>query len=225
MRRAVLLGVLAAAAVSPAAADQTQDPAAVAAAVHEAVAATAPADATITVGTVQGASVMPACAAALAVAVNGVQPYEQATVHCPAPGWTLYVAVTVAATQMVEVAARPIAAGASLAPEDFRLQREPVAAYAGRQVYYAPDDLIGATAAMNLPAGAILTATALQAPMLVRAGQTTMVTVISGGVSVTVNAVADEAGRRGDTILMTNPSSGQRFHALVTAQGPVVRLQ
>jgi flagella basal body P-ring formation protein FlgA len=78
---------------------------------------------------------------------------------------------------------------------------------------------------MNLPAGAILTATAIQAPLLVRAGQTTMVTVISGGVSVTVNAVADESGRRGDTILMTNASSGQRFHALITAQGPVVRLQ
>jgi flagella basal body P-ring formation protein FlgA len=225
MRRAVLLGVLAASAVSPAASATTQDPATVAAAVHAAAAATAPADATITVGTVQGATVMPACGAALAVEVTGVAPYEQATVRCQAPSWTLYVAVTVAATEMVEVAARPIAAGASLAPADVRLQREPVAAYAGRQVYYAPDDLIGATAGMNLPAGAILTATAIQAPLLVRAGQTTMVTVISGGVSVTVNAVADESGRRGDTILMTNASSGQRFHALITAQGPVVRLQ
>jgi flagella basal body P-ring formation protein FlgA len=225
MRRAAALFSLAQTAALPAAASPTQDPAAVAAAVRGAAAATAPADATITVGTVQGAAVMPACAAALGVEVSGVEPYEQATVRCPSPDWTLYVAVTVAATQSVEVAARPIAAGARLTPEDVRLQREPVAAYAGRQVFYGPDGLTGASATMNLPAGAILTGADVQAPMLMRAGQTAVVTVYSGGVSVTVNAVADEAGRLGDTILMTNPSSGQRFHALVTAQGPTVRLQ
>jgi flagella basal body P-ring formation protein FlgA len=225
MRRALLGLAVACAAAGGAAADATQDPAAVTAAVRSAAAQAAPADATVTVGTVQGAAVMPACGAALGVEITGVEPYEQAVVRCPAPDWTLYVAVTVAATQLVEVAARPIAAGASLSPADVRLQREPVAAYAGRQVFYAADGLIGADATMNLPAGAILTATSIAAPTLVRAGQTATVTVTSGGVSLTVNAVADEAGRLGDTILMTNPSSGQRFHALVTAQGPVVHLQ
>jgi flagella basal body P-ring formation protein FlgA len=223
--RAACLGLLAAGAAALAAAATPQDPASVAASVRAAAAATASPDATITVGTVQGASVMPACTAPLGVAISGVEPYEQATVRCPAPNWTLYVAVTVAATQQVEVAARPIAAGATLVPEDVRLQREPVAAYAGRQAFYGPDDLTGATATMNLPAGTILTTSAIQAPTLLRAGQTATVTVHSGGVSVSVSAVADQAGRLGDTILMTNPSSGQRFRALVTAQGPVVQLQ
>jgi hypothetical protein len=37
--------------------------------------------------------------------------------------------------------------------------------------------------------------------------------------------VADEPGRVGDTILLTNPGSGKRFTAVVTANGPVVVLQ
>jgi flagella basal body P-ring formation protein FlgA len=60
---------------------------------------------------------------------------------------------------------------------------------------------------------------------VVKAGQTVSVSVISGGVNVSINAVADETGRIGDTILLTNPSSGRRFSALVTADGPVVQLQ
>jgi flagella basal body P-ring formation protein FlgA len=61
--------------------------------------------------------------------------------------------------------------------------------------------------------------------MVVRAGQTVAVDVRSGGVDVSINAVAAQAGRVGDTIMLTNPSSGKRFTALVTASGPVVQLQ
>jgi flagella basal body P-ring formation protein FlgA len=218
---AALLAALPAAGVPPG----RQDPAAVAAAVRQAEAAQAPTASTITIGTVQGAAVMPECAAKLGVEISGVEPYEQATVRCPSPDWTLYVAVTVAATQAVVVTARPVAAGAPLEPGDVTLQRKPVAAYAGRQAFYDTAGLLGATATMNLPAGAVLTGADIQAPVLVQAGQTASVTVVSGGVRLTVNAVADQAGRVGETILMTNPSSGQRFHALVTPTGPEVRLQ
>jgi flagella basal body P-ring formation protein FlgA len=60
---------------------------------------------------------------------------------------------------------------------------------------------------------------------VVKAGQTVTVDVISGGVTISIDAMADETGRVGDTILLTNPTSGRRFSALVTASGPVVRLQ
>ncbi|OYV40259.1 MAG: flagella basal body P-ring formation protein FlgA [Rhodospirillales bacterium 20-64-7] len=223
--RALMLAALLPAGPTLAAASHTQDPVAVAAAVRAAAAAQAPAGSTITIGTVQGAAVMPACAAKFGVEISGVEPYEQATVRCPTPDWTLYVAVTVAATQEVVVTARPVAAGAPLEPGDVTLQRKPVAAYAGRQAFYDTAGLLGATATMNLPAGAVLTGADIQEPVLVQAGQTASVTVVSGGVRLTVNAVADQAGRVGETILMTNPSSGQRFHALVTPTGPEVRLQ
>jgi flagella basal body P-ring formation protein FlgA len=78
---------------------------------------------------------------------------------------------------------------------------------------------------MNLPAGAIVTGNDVQAPLVVKAGETVTVNVQSGGVDVAIDAVADEPGRVGDTILLTNPGSGKRFTAVVTANGPVVVLQ
>ncbi len=71
----------------------------------------------------------------------------------------------------------------------------------------------------------VITQDAVQAPLVIKAGQTVTVQVISGSVLLSVNAVAQQAGRIGDTILLTNPSSGRRFSAQVTAQGPVVQLQ
>ena len=202
-----------------------QDPAAVAAAVQRAANAIAPPGATVSLGSVAGANVMQACTAPLAVSISGVAPYEQAAAHCAAPSWTLYVTVTVAQVQNIVVAARPLAAGQVLGPGDLMIAAEPVERYAGRQVFYDPDQLLGGDALMSLPAGTIISADDIGEPVVVKAGQIVTVTVISGAVQVSIDAVADETGRIGDTILLTNPSSGRRFTATVTANGPVVQLQ
>jgi len=202
-----------------------QDPAAVSAAVRQAALALAPPGATLSVGPVGGAAVMPACTAPLAVSMSGVAPYEEATAHCPAPAWTLYVTVTVAQTETVAVAARPVAAGQVLGPDDVMLRPEPVQNFAGRQVFFTTDPLIGATADMSLAAGMVLTQDDVQQPVLIHAGQMVTVTVVSGPVAVSIDAVASSQGRLGDTILFTNPASGRRFPALITASGPQVRLQ
>lgn len=214
------LGVAAQAGAVPA----RQDPALVAAAVNAAANASAP-GAAISLGPITGAAYMAACTGQLAVTLTGVQPYEQAAVHCPAPSWTLYVTVTIAAITPVVVAARPIAAGATLADGDLTIAAEPVTLYAGRRVFYDPSQLAGATVVINLPAGAILNDDDIDAPEIVKAGQTVVVDVESGAVDVSVNAIADQSGRVGDTILMTNPASGKRFSALVTRDGLVMQLQ
>jgi flagella basal body P-ring formation protein FlgA len=205
--------------------DPSQDPTQLGAAVRQAALAIAPPGASITLGSLQGASVMPACTSPLSVTLSGIAPYEQAAAHCPAPGWTLYVTVTVAQVQNVVVAARPIGPGQVLGPADLMLAPEPVARYAGREVFYDPAQLIGTDALMALPAGTILCADAISQPVVVKAGQMVAVQVISGSVEVSIDAVADETGRIGDTILLTNPSSGRRFTATLTANGPVVNLQ
>jgi len=209
----------------PALAAGTQSPADVIAAVKQAVAVSLPANAAVTIGSADGAAVMAACSEPLAVSLSGVQPYENAAVRCAAPVWTLYVPVTVMATETVVVAARPVAAGQSLGLADLTLRREPEAAYTGQPVYYDPSALAGAVAMLNLPAGVIITGNDVQAPVLIKAGQTVAVDVHAGGVEVSIDAVALEAGRLGDTIMLTNPSSGRRFNALVTSAGPVVELQ
>jgi flagellar basal body P-ring formation protein FlgA len=201
-----------------------ENPEAVAAAIRQAVVPTLSGGSTISLGPVTGAQYMQACTGNLSVSITGIEPYEQAAVRCPSPNWTLYVTVTVAATEMVEVAARPIAAGQALSGGDVTLRREPVALFAGRQVYHDAASLLGTSALMSLNPGTILTTDSVEEPVMVQAGQTVSVHVRSAGLDITVNAVAQQTGRIGQTILMINPSSGQHFSALVTKAGLIVEL-
>jgi flagella basal body P-ring formation protein FlgA len=227
MNRAASLAVLLALGTAPANAtppgSTRQDPAAVAAAIRAAIAA--PAGTQVTLGPIQGAQFMQGCSGPLAASITGTAPYEQAAVHCAAPAWTLYVTVTVMASTPVVVAARPIAAGQTVTEDDLTLRSEPESLFAGRQIFYDPAALAGTTAVMNLPAGTILNNNDIDTPVAVQAGQTVAVDVQAGGVDVSINAIADQTGRIGDNILLTNPSSGKRFTALVTNAGLVVRLQ
>jgi flagella basal body P-ring formation protein FlgA len=212
-------------ALLPAAAMAAENPDEVASAVRQAATALAPAGADISLGPVAGANVMPACTAPLSVSLGGNAPYEQATVRCPSPGWTLYVTVTVAQRENIVVAARPITAGQTLGPDDLKLAELPVQQFAGRQVYFDPAQLIGAQADFSLATGVPLTTDAVQAPIMVKAGQTVTVNVTSGGVEISLDATAEQTGRIGDTILLTNPSTGRRFSAQVTAGGVQLILQ
>ncbi|MDE8345197.1 MAG: flagellar basal body P-ring formation chaperone FlgA [Acidocella sp.] len=198
--------------------------AAVVAAIRMAVRAAIPADATITVAPVPGAAYMPLCPVALAVSISGVAPFEQATVRCPALGWTVYGAVTVSLSQMAVVAAHPLTAGQKLAAPDVTLARIPVASIAGRQIFTDPAALLGATPLLGLATGDLITSAQIEEPVIVRAGQSAIVQVVSGSVSLAITATADATGRLGDQVLFTNPASGRRFSALITASGPVVDL-
>jgi flagella basal body P-ring formation protein FlgA len=202
-----------------------ESPDAVAASVRQSAAALAPPGASITLGPVSGAQYMQPCKSSLAVTMSGDAPYEQAAAHCAAPVWTLYVSVTVAQSEAVVVASRPIAAGQTLSAADLQLASLPVQQFAGRQIFFDPVQLVGATADMSVAAGVPLTADDVQEPVMVKAGQTESVQVISGGVLLSLDATADETGRLGDTILFTNPGSGRRFTAEITANGPEVKLQ
>jgi len=168
---------------------------------------------------------MQQCTAPLAVSISGNAPYEQAAVHCAAPGWTLYVTITVAQSENVVVAARPLTAGQPLSAGDLKLAPLPVQRFAGRQVYFDPVQLIGAVPDISFAAGMPLTSDSVQAPVMVKAGQTVTVSVVSGGVELSLDATAEQTGRIGDTILLTNPSTGRRFSAEVTASGVQLVLQ
>src|ERR1700691_6629430 len=120
-RTGALLAVLLAAMPALSWAAGQEDPQAVAAAIRQAVAPNLASGSTVSLGPVTGAQYMQACTGPLSVSISGIEPYEQAAVRCPSPNWTLYVTVTVAATEEVEVAARPIAAGQALSAGDVML--------------------------------------------------------------------------------------------------------
>ncbi|HTI00224.1 MAG TPA: flagellar basal body P-ring formation chaperone FlgA [Acidisoma sp.] len=219
----LVLGLMAMQAPEPALAAK-QDPAAVADAVRRAVAATVPANADIILGRVSGAQHMDACTQPLNVTVTGQEPYLQAAAACPAPAWRLYVSVTVDAKMAVVVVARPIPAGQSIQDADLALREEPLSLYAGRRVFYQPGEVTGSIAILTLSPGTIVTGSAVQRPFIVQAGQIIMVDVINGAVDLTLDARADQAGRLGDRIMVTNLSSGRHFQAALTASGAVVQL-
>ncbi len=198
--------------------------AAVAAAIRVAARAATPPDAAIAIGPITGAAYMPSCSAPLAVTISGIAPFEQAAVQCPAPGWTLYVALQVSLSRMVVVAAHPLAAGQPLGAADLALARMPVASFAGRQVFTDIPALIGATPLLGIAAGGVITAAQIDEPIVIRAGQSAIVQVVSGSVNLAITATADANGRLGDMVLFTNPASGRHFSALITANGPVVNL-
>ncbi len=201
-----------------------QDETALANAVRQAAQALAPPGATVSLGPVAGARAMPACAAPLAVTMSGVIPYEEAQVQCPSPSWTLYVAVTVAQSEAVVVTAKPVTAGQTITPEDLMVKTLPVQNFAGRQIFTDPAQVTGASAVMSMAAGMVVTQNAIQAPLVVKAGQVVTVHVYSGNVTLALDATANQPGRIGDTILLTNTASGRRFTAEVTAQGVELRL-
>ncbi|WP_298285826.1 flagellar basal body P-ring formation chaperone FlgA [Acidocella sp.] len=202
-----------------------ESPQAVAVAVKNAVLPLTPPGATLQIGAVDGVAYMSACAVPLAVSVSGVIPYEQAAVRCARPSWVFYVQVKVAQSERVVVAARPIVAGSVIGAKDLMMLAEPVEKFAGRQVFYDTAPVIGAEALMSIAAGVVVSQQNIQQPVLIKAGQQVMVTVESGGIAVTLLAVADQDGRAGDLILLTNPTSGRRFSAMVTADGPVINLR
>lgn len=201
-----------------------QDAADVATAVRQVAQNLAPPGASISLGPTSAAAAMPACTAPLAVTLSGMAPYEQAQVRCPAPSWSLYITVIVAQSEAVVVAARPIIAGQTIAPEDLMVKTLPVQNFAGRQIFTDPAQINGASAVMSMQAGMVITQGAVQAPLIVKSGQLVTVHVYSGGVMLTVNATAEQPGRIGDTILLTNQGSGRRFTAQVTANGVELRL-
>jgi flagella basal body P-ring formation protein FlgA len=222
LRRAMLAACLAA---LPALAWAGENPGDVASAVRQAAQALAPPGASISLGPATGAQYMQPCATPLAVSMSGTAPYEQAAVRCATPGWTLYVTVTVAQSETVVVAARPVTAGHALTADDLKLAALPVQQFAGREVYFDPAQLIGAEADMSLSSGMPITSDNVQAPVMVKAGQTVAVNVVSGGVQLSLDATAEQTGRIGDTILLSNPSTGRRFSAQVTASGVELVLQ
>jgi flagella basal body P-ring formation protein FlgA len=81
---------------------------------------------------------------------------------------------------------------------------------------------VGLVARRAIPAGSVLTATMLEVPNDVVRGQTVMVEVHSGGAVVKVEAKAESAGRRGDTVSVRNATSGMLFRAEVEGKGRVL---
>jgi len=80
----------------------------------------------------------------------------------------------------------------------------------------------GKLARKTILAGQKLLPGAIEDPPDVTRGQKVGVKSIAGGAVLTLEAVAESSGKKGDTILVHNPVSGRNFHAVVQDKGQVI---
>jgi flagella basal body P-ring formation protein FlgA len=81
---------------------------------------------------------------------------------------------------------------------------------------------VGLVTRRAIPALSILTGAMLEVPNDVERGQTVMVEVHSGGAVLKLEAKAESAGHRGDTVSVRNATSGMLFRAEIEGKGRVL---
>jgi flagella basal body P-ring formation protein FlgA len=81
--------------------------------------------------------------------------------------------------------------------------------------------IVDKVARRAMVAGQRIVPEALDDPQDVLRGETVHVTVINGAATITLDAVAQSSGTKGESILVHNPSSGRTFHALIEERGRV----
>ena len=82
--------------------------------------------------------------------------------------------------------------------------------------------IIGKVARRTIPTGQRISLEALQDPMDVVKGETVHVRVVDGAATITLDAVAQSSGNKGETIVVHNTSSGKSFRAVIEERGRVV---
>ena len=81
------------------------------------------------------------------------------------------------------------------------------------------DEIIGKIARRLIPAGQKFAASALSEPMDISKGDTVHVKVVDGSATLSLDAVAQSPGKKGESILVHNPTTGRNFRAVVDEKG------
>jgi flagella basal body P-ring formation protein FlgA len=83
------------------------------------------------------------------------------------------------------------------------------------------ESIAGKVARRNIRSGERFAPDLIEFPLEVQKGQRVHVKVVEGLASLSLDAVAQSSGRKGDTIVVHNPSSGRNFRAVVQEKGAV----
>ena len=85
----------------------------------------------------------------------------------------------------------------------------------------SPQAIIGKITRRNIPEGQKFVVAALDEPTDVARGDRVRVRVLDGSATLSLDAVAQSSGKKGDSILVHNPSTGKNFRAVVEEKGSV----
>lgn len=110
---------------------------------------------------------------------------------------------------------RDLLAGDVLSSSDYERTAEPGCPHGA--VGPAPPE--GSIMRRALKKGDGIEAAMLKAPTVVEVGSELLVKASAGGASVSMAAIAESAGRRGDSMFVRNKESGKRIRVLLTGKG------
>jgi flagella basal body P-ring formation protein FlgA len=165
---------------------------------------------------------LPACKSAPGAAfAPGARPVGRTSVavSCSDPqSWTLHLAADVHVFRPVAVAARALTRGAALTAADVSLREEDI----GRLppgFMSSVEEAIGLQLRSPMAAGAVLTRSTLESPLVVRRGDVVGVVARAGAIEVRAQTEALTNGRIGDRIAFRNRSNGRVIQATVMDVG------
>lgn len=114
------------------------------------------------------------------------------------------------------VAKRGLRAGDILGPDDYERIAKPGCPHAMAALLTTPE---GYSVRQSLSRGEIIEAAMLKAPPVVEEGAVIRVMASTGGASVSVEAIAEKSGSRGESVFALNKDSGKRIRVLLTGIG------
>ncbi len=134
--------------------------------------------------------------------------------------------VRVAVSRDVVVAVLDIPADTVIRPEQVKTITKRQFPLAEPSLNSAPtiDQIAGKMSRRSIAASERITASELEAAKDVIRGETVRVKVVDGAATVTLDAVAQSSGTRGESIIVHNPASGKNFRALIQERGQAVVL-
>ncbi len=130
--------------------------------------------------------------------------------------------VRITAPRTICMAARDIVAGAAVARDQVAFVQVRAFPFRSAAALTGTEQIAGRVARRRIEAGQEITADELVLPPDVRAGDTVRVTVVSGNALVRLDAVAASGGRKGDSIVVQNPTSHTNFRAVVDGKDSAV---
>ena len=133
----------------------------------------------------------------------------------------IWVRVRIAVREQAVVAVEPLKPGRVIEAADVKLEQ--IETFPRRRPMAAQlEAVVGRVPRRAISAGSPISPDALDEPLQVAKGDTVQVEVRSGAAVLRLEARAESAGRRGQTIPVRNPDSGKIFRARVQDKGQVV---
>lgn len=136
-------------------------------------------------------------------------------------GWSLYVPVDLIIYRQVVAATRPLAVGSTIGSGDIQLVEADVSQLLG-QYLTDPQEAVGMAVKRGIGQGRPLTAQQLDAPLLIKRGDSVIISAESSAMAVKMPGIAMTDGRRGEQIRIKNRSSSRVIDARVVAPGQAV---